>query len=65
MTSSKKPYSLPVLLRHGSLADVTGGTSGTKQSDKTSLPNGISDRTLKRDIRVVGGALRRLRRLGA
>ena len=63
MTSSKKPYSLPVLLRHGSLADVTGGTSGTKQSDKTSLPNGISDRVLKRGITRIDGALRRLRAL--
>jgi len=61
MTSFMRPYSAPVLLRHGSLADVTGGTSGSKQSDKSSLP--VSDRVLKRGITRIDGALRRLRAL--
>ena len=63
MPHSKRPYIAPALLRHGDLAGITQGGSGSKQSDKTSIPISSSDRVLKRDVRVVADAVARLRAL--
>jgi hypothetical protein len=62
MTPSKRPYIAPVVLRHGTLAQLTlGSGSANQNADKTSLP--ASDRGLKRDVTVVARAIARLRAL--